>query len=202
MTANGWIQILFFFAAILCGDRRRSECSCTGCWRARTTSCGGRSAGWSGSSTAWAAWTAASSPGRPTAGGLLAFSALTMLVTYAIQRLQHVLPFNPQDLAAVEAELGLQHRRQLHDEHELAGLRRRGHDELPEPDGGARLAQLHFGGGGHRRRDRPGPRPHPPRRRQGAGHDRQLLGRPDAGHRLHPAAAELSSSRSSSCRRG
>ena len=26
-----------------------------------------------------------------------------MLVTYAIQRLQHVLPFNPQGLAAVEA---------------------------------------------------------------------------------------------------
>ena len=34
--------------------------------------------------------------------GLLAFSVLTLLVTYPIQRLQHVLPFNPQGLAAVE----------------------------------------------------------------------------------------------------
>jgi K+-transporting ATPase ATPase A chain len=35
--------------------------------------------------------------------GMLAFSAFTMLVTYAIQRLQHVLPFNPQKLGPVEA---------------------------------------------------------------------------------------------------
>src|SRR5262245_37392100 len=37
------------------------------------------------------------------ARGLLLFSAITMLVTYAIQRLQHVLPFNPQGLGPVEA---------------------------------------------------------------------------------------------------
>src|SRR5262249_29588678 len=37
------------------------------------------------------------------AGGLLLFSVFTMLVTYAIQRLQHVLPFNPQKLGPVEA---------------------------------------------------------------------------------------------------
>src|SRR5262245_11419558 len=36
-------------------------------------------------------------------GAMLAFSASTMLVTYAIQRLQHLLPFNPQALPAVEA---------------------------------------------------------------------------------------------------
>src|SRR4029434_8157976 len=34
---------------------------------------------------------------------LLAFSAFTMIVTYAIQRLQHVLPWNPQHLPPVEA---------------------------------------------------------------------------------------------------
>jgi potassium-transporting ATPase potassium-binding subunit len=34
---------------------------------------------------------------------LLVFSAIGVLVTYAIQRLQHVLPFNPQDLPAVGA---------------------------------------------------------------------------------------------------
>jgi K+-transporting ATPase ATPase A chain len=36
---------------------------------------------------------------------LLAFSLFGMLVTYAIQRLQHLLPFNPQHLAAVEPAL-------------------------------------------------------------------------------------------------
>jgi K+-transporting ATPase ATPase A chain len=36
---------------------------------------------------------------------LLAFSFFGMLVTYAIQRLQHLLPFNPQHLAAVEPAL-------------------------------------------------------------------------------------------------
>ena len=34
---------------------------------------------------------------------LLAFSGITMLATYAIQRLQHLLPLNPQHLPAVEA---------------------------------------------------------------------------------------------------
>lgn len=38
-------------------------------------------------------------------GALLAFSALGLLVTYAIQRLQHALPLNPQGLAAVGPEL-------------------------------------------------------------------------------------------------
>jgi K+-transporting ATPase ATPase A chain len=36
---------------------------------------------------------------------LLLFSALGVLVTYAIQRLQYVLPFNPQQLAAVGPDL-------------------------------------------------------------------------------------------------
>jgi K+-transporting ATPase ATPase A chain len=36
---------------------------------------------------------------------LLVFSAIGLLVTYAIQRLQHVLPFNPQDLPAVSPHL-------------------------------------------------------------------------------------------------
>jgi len=37
------------------------------------------------------------------AGGMLAFSAITLLVTYALQRLQHWLPLNPQRLGPVEA---------------------------------------------------------------------------------------------------
>jgi K+-transporting ATPase ATPase A chain len=37
--------------------------------------------------------------------GMLVFSAITLLVTYAIERLQHVLPLNPQNLGPVPAEL-------------------------------------------------------------------------------------------------
>jgi K+-transporting ATPase ATPase A chain len=36
---------------------------------------------------------------------LLAFSALSLLVTYGMQRLQHLLPFNPQKFPAVPADL-------------------------------------------------------------------------------------------------
>jgi len=36
---------------------------------------------------------------------LLAFSAVSLLVTYAIERLQHLLPFNPQKFPAVPADL-------------------------------------------------------------------------------------------------
>ncbi|HSE87515.1 MAG TPA: potassium-transporting ATPase subunit KdpA [Candidatus Binatia bacterium] len=36
---------------------------------------------------------------------MLLFSAITLLVTYAIERLQHVLPFNPQNLGPVPADL-------------------------------------------------------------------------------------------------
>jgi K+-transporting ATPase ATPase A chain len=38
-------------------------------------------------------------------GSLLVFSAMGLLVTYAIQRLQHLLPLNPQGLPAVEPGL-------------------------------------------------------------------------------------------------
>ena len=38
---------------------------------------------------------------------MLLFSLVTMLVTYAIERLQHLLPLNPQHLAAVAPDLAL-----------------------------------------------------------------------------------------------
>ncbi len=101
MTAIGWIQILFFFVAILVVTaplgafmhrvlegkdhvlRRPLG------WLERLVY---RLGGVAGYEQSWQAYSLS----------LLAFSALTMLVTYAIQRLQHVLPFNPQGQAAVE----------------------------------------------------------------------------------------------------
>jgi K+-transporting ATPase ATPase A chain len=102
LTANGWIQILFFFVVILALTKP------LGAFMHRVME-GGRHflqppLGWlerlvyrvcgvDGREQSWQAYT----------GGLLAFSAFTMLVTYAIQRLQLWLPFNPQRLGPVEA---------------------------------------------------------------------------------------------------
>jgi potassium-transporting ATPase potassium-binding subunit len=102
LTVNGWIQILFFFLTILAVTvplgafmyrvmegqshflRRPLG------WLERLVY---RLGGVDGHEQSWSAY----------AIGLLAFSASTLLVTYAIQRLQHVLPFNPQKLGPVEA---------------------------------------------------------------------------------------------------
>ena len=79
----------------------------------------------------------------------------------------------------------VQHRGQLHDQHELAVLRRRGDDEPPHPDGGPRGAELRVGRGRHGDRGRPHPGHLP-----AAGIDhRQLLGRPHPLDHAHPAAA-------------
>ena len=50
----------------------------------------------------------------------LVFSVVSMLVLYALQRLQGLLPFNPQGLAGVAPALGVQHGGVVHHQHELA----------------------------------------------------------------------------------
>ena len=92
------------------------------------------------------------------AGALLAFSAVSMLALYVLQRLQGVLPLNPQAFARRRAGSGLQHRGVLYDQHELAVVRRRDHDELSDADGRARVPQLHLGRGRHRSGHRVRPR--------------------------------------------
>lgn len=102
MTTQGWIQILFFFLSILAvtaplglflyrvleGESHFLKRPLG--WLERLIY---RAGGVDGREQTWQRYT----------GALLAFSAITMLVTYGIQRLQHVLPFNPQKLGAVEA---------------------------------------------------------------------------------------------------
>jgi K+-transporting ATPase ATPase A chain len=102
VTWNGWLQIVIFFTAILVVTKplgifmyrvmegkdhflRRPLG-----WLERLCY---RLGGVDGREQSWQTYTL----------GLLAFSAATMLVTYAIQRLQHVLPWNPQHLGPVEA---------------------------------------------------------------------------------------------------
>jgi potassium-transporting ATPase potassium-binding subunit len=105
MTVNGWTEIVLFSAVILAitkplggfifhvleGERHILSRPLGPLERAIYGVCGidpGREQGF-----------------REYAGGLLTFSALGLLVTYAIQRLQHVLPLNPQKLPAVEPAL-------------------------------------------------------------------------------------------------
>jgi potassium-transporting ATPase potassium-binding subunit len=101
VTANGWFQILFFFLTVLLvtvplgafmhrvmeGENHFLRRPLG--WLERLVY---RVAGVDGAEQAWPSYATA----------LLAFSAFTLLVTYAIQRVQHVLPFNPQGLGPVE----------------------------------------------------------------------------------------------------
>jgi K+-transporting ATPase ATPase A chain len=102
MTLSGWIQILAFCAVILACTKpigvfmhRVMECErhfLSGAlgWLERLVY---RLSGVDGKEQSWTTYIL----------GLLAFSFFTMVVTYAIQRLQAVLPFNPQKLAGVDA---------------------------------------------------------------------------------------------------
>src|SRR6185295_11660369 len=104
MTANGWLQIFLFSAAILAvtkplgaymyrvfeGDRQPLPRVFGPLERGLYRLCGvdpTREQDWKGYTLA-----------------LLLFSMLGVLVTYAMQRLQGVLPLNPQGLGAVSAD--------------------------------------------------------------------------------------------------
>jgi K+-transporting ATPase ATPase A chain len=105
MTANGWLQIALFFLVVLAltkplgaymfrvfeGDRQPLPRVFGRVERGLYRLCGVKA----DAEQTWPVY----------AFSLLAFSFFGMLVTYAIQRLQHVLPFNPQKLAAVEPAL-------------------------------------------------------------------------------------------------
>ena len=101
MTANGWLQIILFFVRDP-GDheaaRRLHVPRVRGTEPAAARVLGPierfllRLCGVEGDETqTWKGYTVS----------LLAFSAFGVLVTYAFQRLQHVLPLNPQGLGAV-----------------------------------------------------------------------------------------------------
>jgi K+-transporting ATPase ATPase A chain len=102
MTIQGWIQILLFFLLVLAltpplgaflhrvleGERHVLRRPLG--WLERLLL---RLGGADGREQSWQAYSL----------GILAFSAFTLLATYAIQRLQHLLPLNPQGLGPVEA---------------------------------------------------------------------------------------------------
>jgi len=102
LTANGWIQILLFFGAVLAVtvplgalmhqvlEGRDHFMKRPLGWLERLVY---RLGGADAREQSWQAYALA----------MLAFSAFTMLATYAIQRLQPVLPWNPQGMGSVEA---------------------------------------------------------------------------------------------------
>jgi K+-transporting ATPase ATPase A chain len=104
VTAIGWLQILCFLGAVL-GLTRPVGAFLERVFEGRPHLLS-RPLGWverlvyrlSGADTREQGWQAY-------ARALLAFSALTLLVTYGVQRAQHWLPWNPQALGPVEAGL-------------------------------------------------------------------------------------------------
>ena len=105
MTLNGWIQILFFLATVLAVTPLLGGYMARVFSRQRTfldpvvrpiERLVYRITGVD--ETREMRWT-------EYAGALLLFSAVSMLVLYAMQRLQAVLPFNPQQFAGVPPEL-------------------------------------------------------------------------------------------------
>src|SRR5271155_4327745 len=105
MTSNGWFQVFFFFALVLLCAKP------LGVYMARVFE---REHTWTDrlfrpverlvyrlsgiDETREMGWT-------EYAVVMLLFSLVTMLVTYAIERLQHALPLNPQHFAAVAPDL-------------------------------------------------------------------------------------------------
>src|SRR5271167_3510952 len=107
MTANGWFQVFFFFALVLICAKPLGVYMARVFERDRTWTDGifrplerfiYRLTGID--ETREMAWT-------EYAVVMLLFSLVTMLTTYAIERLQHLLPLNPQNLASVAPDLAL-----------------------------------------------------------------------------------------------
>ena len=167
MTAQGWTQILFFFLSIL------AVAAPLGVFMYRVLEgenhfLSGRSVGSSGSSIAWAASTATSRRGSATRSRCWSSARFAMLVTYAIQRLQHVLPFNPQGFGPVEAGSAFNTAASFTTNTNWQGYA--GESTMSYLTQMAGLAWHNFisAAAGHRRRRGAGARPDAPRRGQAA----------------------------------
>ena len=96
------------------------------------------------------------------ARSVLAFSAVSILFLFFFQLVQGKLPLHLNDPGtADDAGAGLEHRRQLRHQHQLAGLLRRIDPGPPRPDGRAGGAELRLRRGRHGRRRRAGARLRP-----------------------------------------
>ena len=94
------------------------------------------------------------------ARSVLAFSVVSFLFLYGLQRLQDQLLLC-LGMPPVSRPRRLEHRGQLRHQHQLAGVLRRVHDGPPGADGRPGGAELRVRRGRHGRRDRAGPRVRP-----------------------------------------
>ena len=94
------------------------------------------------------------------AGSMLAFSIFSVVLLYALQRLQGFLPLNPMgfgtahapgDATAMTPDLAFNTAVSFTTNTNWQSYARRNDAELPGADGRAHHAQLHLGGGRHRR---------------------------------------------------
>ena len=88
---------------------------------------------------------------------MLAFSAVGFFSLYGLERLQNLLPLNPQRLRPGRARPRLQHGDQLRHQHQLAELCRRDHHEPSRADARAHGPQLRLRRDRARDRARGGP---------------------------------------------
>ncbi len=89
---------------------------------------------------------------------LLAFNVLGVLAVYALQRLQAVLPLNPQGMASVGADSSFNTAVSFVTNTNWQGYGGESHDELPDADAGADGAELLLGRHRHRGGHRADPR--------------------------------------------
>ncbi len=184
-TFNGWLQIALYCVLLILHDqavrrlhdprlrRRAHRCFRRCCAR------------WSAASTGSAAST------RPQEQHWVAYAVAMLAFSFA-GFVGAVRDCSGCRAAAVQsagpgrgvARPRVQHLGQLRHQHQLAVLRARDDDELPDPDGRADGAQLRLRRHRHRAGDRADPRL---RAALGADH-RQFLGRSDPLHAVHPAA--------------
>ena len=94
---------------------------------------------------------------RRYAVAVLVVNVIGFAVVYLLQRLQGVLPLEPAGLCGRQPRFVVQHGRELRDEHELAGLRRRIDDELSHADARPRRAEFLVGRDGYGRARRADP---------------------------------------------
>ncbi len=109
---------------------------------------------------------------------MLAFHVVGFVAVYLLAAAAGAAPAQPRRARRRRAHLGVQHRGLVHDQHQLAGLRRRDDHELPHPDARPDGAELRLGRDRH---GHPG-RAHPRADAADEPRDRQLLGRPGALH--------------------
>ncbi len=178
MTLYGWLQILAYFLVLVLLAKPLGQFYGEGV-PGRTYLSHARSlARWSGCSTAWPAFTEAENGLENLCHSPCCCSASSAWSSSTCSSGCRAFTAQPAGDGRSIAGPVAQYRRQLRDQHQLAKLRRRSDDELPDPDAGHDGAELYVGGSRYRHRGGFYPRFYPSQ----CPYPGQLLGRSDPRH--------------------